>query len=865
MKRLLTGLFFMVAVCGVALAQDKPASNYDHHKAFDPLFYPSSGNVYRSASGAPGPQYWQNRADYKITAALDTAKHRITGTVVITYKNNSPEELKFLWLQLDQNIYREDSRAQATTLQTGGRWANRSFTNGNELSAVQVIANGKAADVKYNVTDTRLQIWLPKALEPKTGSVQLSISYAFDVPEYGTDRLSRLNTKNGWVYEIAQWYPRMCVFDDVLGWNTLPYLGAGEFYLEYGDIDYTITAPANLILAGSGELVNPKEVYTSTVLSRIDQAKASEKTVTIVGANELNTTGYYPNKSTLTWHFLCKQTRDVAWTASKAFIWDAARINLPSGKKALAQSVYPVESGGDTAWGRSTEYTKHSIEINSKQWYEYTYPVATNVAGRVGGMEYPGIVFCSYRSKGAGLWGVTDHEFGHNWFPMIVGSNERKYPWMDEGFNTFINGVSSKQFNNGEYDEKNDVQRMASYLFKKDADAIMTIPDVTQQAFLGAAAYMKPGTGLDILRNHILGQERFDSAFRTYIVRWAFKHPTPWDFFRTMENVAGEDLSYFWRGWFMSNAKLDQGVSDIKYVENDPAKGALITVVNNEQLVLPVPMLIEQENGKKDSITLPAEIWQRGGKWTFRYPSTSSIKKVTIDPSHDYPDIDPSNNTREGSPKKPVPAGTTANDVINKYLTAIGGADKINALKDFSYSAKGSVQGQEIVFGRKFKVPGNMLLEISLPSMNMTVQKLLVTPTDVTLNAQGQSIPLDDADKKRYQEQAYPFPEVNYSKGYTLDLAPMLESIDGKDVYVVTITSPSGSVSKKFYDAATGLKVKDEVKTEEGQQSTFGYADYKDVNGIKFPYTLNISQQVDFVLSVTDVKVNSGLTDADFK
>lgn len=636
----------MVA-CGFVAAQtDSP--RYDQHIAFNPLFYPSNGNEYRTASGAPGPAYWQNRADYKIAVTLDTAQHKVSGSVTITYRNNSPEALKFLWLQLDQNIYREDSRAQATTLQSGGRWAARTFTSGDEINSVEIVSNGKSVKPKYSISDTRMQVWLPDTLKAKTGTVQLKIDYAFEVPEYGTDRMARLNTQNGWVYEIAQWYPRMCVFDDVLGWNTLPYLGAGEFYLEYGDIDYTITAPSNLIIVGSGELQNPKEVYTPTVLSRIAQAKSSEKTVTIVGADELSGNAYHPNKPSLTWHFLCKQTRDVAWAASKAFIWDAARINLPSGKKALAQSVYPVESAGNEAWGRSTEYTKATIEFNSKQWYEFTYPAATNVAGRVGGMEYPGIVFCSWKAKSGGLWGVTDHEFGHNWFPMIVGSNERKYPWMDEGFNTFINGVSTKEFNNGEYYRKGDVQRAATSMFRSNADAIMTIPDVTQQPFLGNAAYRKPGTGLDILRKYILGEERFDSAFRTYIARWAFKHPTPYDFFRTMENVGGEDLSYFWRGWFMTNDKLDQGVTDIKYVENDPAKGALITIVNNEQMVLPVPLLIEQENGKKDTITLPAEIWQRGGTWTFRYPSASKIVRVTIDPDHDYPDINTSNNVLEG-------------------------------------------------------------------------------------------------------------------------------------------------------------------------------------------------------------------------
>lgn len=869
MKRFLTGLILLIMIgSNTVFAQtekDATKSNYDQHEAFAPLFYPSNGNEYRSANGAPGPAYWQNRADYKINATLDTAQQKVTGTVVITYKNNSPDELKYLWLQLDQNIYREDSRAQATTVLTGGRWANRAFTQGDELKSVQVIVNGKATDVKYNVSDTRMQVWLPKALSAKTGTVQLKIDYSFQVPEYGTDRMARLNTQNGWIYEIAQWYPRMCVYDDVLGWNTLPYLGAGEFYLEYGDIDYTITAPSNLIVVGSGEVQNPTEVYTASVAAKIAKAKTSDKTVSIVSADDLNSNTYHPNKPTLTWHFICKQTRDVSWAASKAFIWDAARINLPSGKKALAQSVYPVESAGDSAWGRSTEFVKGCIELYSKEWYEFTYPSATNVAGRVGGMEYPGIVFCSWKSKEGGLWGVTNHEFGHNWFPMIVGSNERKYPWMDEGFNTFINGVDTKVFNNGEFDEKTDAQRMANYMFGKKADIILTIPDVTQPGNLGIAAYYKPGMGLDILRDHILGHERFDSAFRTYIANWAFKHPTPYDFFRTMENVGGEDLSYFWRGWFMSNAKLDQGVTDIKYVDNNPANGANITLVNNEQLVLPVTLLIEQENGQKETINMPVEIWQRGGSWTFHYPSTSTISKITIDPNHDYPDINPSNNELEGKPQKKVPAGTTALDVVNKYLTAIGGTDKLNAVKDFSYSAKGSVQGQEINMTRAYLLPDKMKLEISLPSMGMTIQKLLVNGNNVTMSAQGQPATLSDEDKKRYEEAASPFPEMLYGKaGYNLELEPVLDNIDGTDVYVVTVTSPAGSKSKNYYDAATGLKVKEVLQTEQGKIG-YTYSNYKDVSGVMVPYTMGIEQQFSFSLDITDAKINSGLKDSDFQ
>lgn len=858
-------LFLFIALGNIVFAQTDSSFHYDQHTAFDPLFYPSAGNEYRSGGGQPGPAYWQNRADYKINASLDTAEHSIKGTVVITYKNNSPDAMDFVWLQLDQNIYREDSRAQAATVVSGGRWANRSFTKGDELSSVDVTMNGVTTKAKYKVSDTRMQVWLPKRLAAKTGLLQIKINYSFIIPEYGTDRMGRLQTKNGWVYEIAQWYPRMCVYDDVLGWNTLPYLGAGEFYLEYGNIDYTITAPSNLILAGSGGLENAAEVLTPAVLKKYTQAKSSEKTVEIVSADDLSGSAYHPAKPTLSWHFVCNNTRDVAFAASKAFIWDAARINLPSGKKSLAQSVYPVESAGEKAWKRSTEFVKACIELYSKEWYEFTYPSATNVAGIVGGMEYPGIVFCSWKSTGGGLWGVTNHEFGHNWFPMIVGSNERKYPWMDEGFNTFINGVDTKEFNNGEFNGKMDVQKMAPYLFKKDADAIMTIPDVTQNSFLGVAAYQKPGTGLDILRNHILGVERFDSAFRTYIARWAFKHPTPWDFFRTMENVSGEDLSYFWRGWFLTNSKLDQGVTEIKYVDNDPAKGVLITLVNKEQLVLPVPLLIEQENGKTDSITLPVEIWQRGGKWIFQYASSSKIKKVTIDPNHDYPDINPANNVISVAPQKPVPAGLTAKDVISNYIKAVGGSDKIKAIKDFSYIATGDVQGQDIKLDAKYILPGYMLQSITLTASNMVVQKTLIKGDSISVSAMGQSQPLDEATKKRIKDQSSPFPEMDYlNDGYQLSLQPVITNIDGADTYVVTVKHGDGQEIKEYYDAANGLKVRKESNAG-GAPSSITYSKYTSVSGILFPSFELISQSFEIPLTIKDVKINSGIQPTDLQ
>jgi len=626
----------------VSFAQNK----YDQHKAFDPQFYPVSANEFRSASGEPGPKYWQNRADYKIACTLNADSHSVDGTVEITYTNNSPDNLKFLWLQLDQNIYKPESRGSATTTQTGGRWANANFTQGDVIKSISIEDGDQKYTPQYNVTDTRMQIWLKQPLKSSGNKMRITIAYQFAIPEYGTDRMGRVNTRNGWIYEVAQWFPRMEVYDDVQGWNTLPYLGAGEFYLEYGDIEYSVTAPANFIVVGSGELQNEKDVLTATQISRLASARNSDKTVVIRSADEVKDPKSRPGGGNLTWKFKIQNARDVAWAASKAFVWDAARMNLPSGKKSLAMSVYPVESIKKDGWQRSTEMVKASIEYNSKKWFEFPYPVATNVAGLVGGMEYPGIVFCSQDESGPGLWGVTDHEFGHTWFPMIVGSNERKYAWMDEGFNTFINELSTKDFNNGEFSTFSffSQESRTADAFNSRIDPLWTLPDVIQEYSLGETAYDKPAMMLDALRDVVLGQDRFDAAFREYIRRWAYKHPTPWDFFHTIENVAGEDLSWFWRGWVFNSWKLDQKVDGVVYNENDPKKGSAITIENADQMVMPVTVLVKEENGKQYRIDLPVEVWQRGPLWTFNLNSTSRITDVTLDPDNKLPDVNRKNN-----------------------------------------------------------------------------------------------------------------------------------------------------------------------------------------------------------------------------
>ena len=630
-----------------------PSSKYNYHDAFAPFFYTQNGTEYRAATGEPGPKYWQNKADYQLAVKLNEATNEISGTEILSYTNNSPQQLKFLWMQLDQNLFKEDSRGNAIVPLNGSRNAGhgQKFDAGYKIKSVSLLTGSKnemTTDVKYMIEDTRMQIFLPKAIAAKGGNIKIKITYSFISPDYGSDRMGVLSTKNGKIFTVAQWYPRMCVFDDVLGWNTNPYTGPGEFYLEYGNFDLSITAASNIFVVGSGELMNPKEVYTTEQLKRWNEAAASDKTILIRTAEEVekeNTNTIL--KKERTWHFKINNARDVAWAASSSFIIDAAKINLPDGKKSMAISAYPVESNGDTAWGRSTEYVKKSVEYNSAKWYTYPYPAATCVAGNVGGMEYPGIVFCGFRAKTAGLMSVNDHEFGHTWFPMIVGSNERLYGWMDEGFNTFINSLSQADFNNGEYKSNVPVDKhdMANIYTALELEPILSYVDNYKERNNGTLSYRKPGEGLTLLREQILGKERFDRAFTTYIERWAFKHPTPDDFFRTIENVAGESLQWFWRGWFVNNWRLDVAVSEVNYIDkNDISKGALITLDNLEKMAMPVVLEIKFTNGKTDRIKLPVEIWERNISWTFKYNSKDAIESVTYDPDKLFPDFNASNN-----------------------------------------------------------------------------------------------------------------------------------------------------------------------------------------------------------------------------
>jgi len=642
------GLIFfalgLVAAPALGQVDAAPASepSYDPREAFAPLSLPEPPSRYRSANGAPGPDYWQNRADYVITARLSPKTKTLSGVVTITYTNDSPDALDVLWLQLDQNIYRRDSRAGAAS----GR-VRTQFTEGDVLDEVAIERDGKFGAAQYLVTDTRLLVRLPAALAPAGGRVRLRVAYHYTVPGAFGGRTAWTDTPDGEIYDIAQWYPRMAVYDDVRGWDPLPYLGS-EFYLEYGDVDYAVTVPADMMVAGSGVLMNPRDVLTPAERRRLDAARASDKTIMIRTAEDV--AAARPSERTKTWRFHMDHTRDVAFAASRAFLWDAARVRLPRGKTALAQSVYPAASAGDAAWGRSTEYLKFAIEDFSRRWFPYPWPNAINVGGPVGGMEYPALLFDSAGDKGKELFWITVHEIGHTYFPMLVGTDERRDAWMDEGLNTFIDVYESDAFAGGVFGPKRDKEyapgegapadQIAALIADPKAPPIMTRADAIPFAYGHPISYFKAAYGMILLREVILGPERFDHAFRKFIRDWAYKHPKPSDFFRAMASGGGEDLSWFWRGWFFHNWALELAVDGVTYVDGDPAKGARIRVSNRGQLVLPATLRITFKDGTTQDEIIPVETWIQSGTHTFAVDSGRPIASVIIDPDHRLPERD---------------------------------------------------------------------------------------------------------------------------------------------------------------------------------------------------------------------------------
>jgi hypothetical protein len=607
-----------------------------------------TATLIRTGAGAPGPQYWQQRADYTIRASLDTDTHTLTGRETVRYTNHSPDTLRYVWLQLDQNIYRDDARGVALN-PPGARFAGAGFVGGYVIAKVEAVRRSPRPPVKTTTTALRLavngtmgRIDLDRPLAPG-GVFEFDIAYSFQVPEHGSDRMGREQFPGGSLYEVAQWYPRMAVYDDVRGWNTEQYLGQGEFYLEYGDFDVEITVPRSFVVVATGTLLNPAEVLTPVQRARLAQALKSDTTIPIVARSEVGQPSTRPAgpDATLTWHFNARNVRDVAWAAAPNFIWDASGWD-----GTLIQSVYPPEANSD--WRNSTTYARHTIQHYSERWLHYPYPTAINVAGPVGGMEYPMIVFCGDRAGGFDLYSVTTHELGHQWFPMIVGSNERLYAWMDEGFNTFINIYSVRSFYHDSLWDRHrgDPQAWAKFAASGRDQPPMLAADRVDSRLLGQVEYTKPATGLYLLRHYILDDTtRFDAAFREYIRRWAYRHPAPADFFRSMEDGLGEDLSWFWQGWFYTTDVLDLAVDSVATLhDNGGATYAGIILSSRGELPMPVDLKLTYANDSTARIRLPVEIWFQGSRYVYIRPAPAELVKVEIDPDFDLPDVRRDNN-----------------------------------------------------------------------------------------------------------------------------------------------------------------------------------------------------------------------------
>ena len=538
-------------------------------------------NSYRSASGAPGHEYWQQKADYVMKLVLDDAKQTLSGEETITYHNNSPDPLSYLWLQLDQNVRSKESATHAISNSSVSdkmslRQLNRmepSFEGGFNIESVTG-ANGGA--IPFTINNTMMRVDIPVTLQ--TGE-----SFTFEIKWwYNINNTREVGGRSGYehfaedgnnVYCIAQFFPRLCVYDDKEGWQNKQFLGRGEFALTFGDYDVQITVPADHLVSSTGDLQNPNKVLTQQQRNRLKEAeKADLHPVVIATAEEAENRMSGNSNKTNTWHFKAENVRDFAFASSRRFIWDALGVPMSDGRTVMAQSMWTKE--GDCLWSKySTKAVAHTIKWYSHYLFDYPYPTAWSVDGNMG-MEYPMMAFnygrCnpdstySQRMK-YGHIGVIIHEVGHNWFPMIVNSDERQWTWMDEGLNSFTQYLAEQQWSRTWPHRRGPARNITDYMGgdKSNIVPIMTNSESIPQ--FGNNAYGKPATALNILRESIMGRESFDFAFKEYANRWKFKHPSPADLFRTMEDASGVDLDWFWRGWFYTNDHVDLSMASVNY------------------------------------------------------------------------------------------------------------------------------------------------------------------------------------------------------------------------------------------------------------------------------------------------------------
>ncbi len=570
-----TFLILLCAFFAFGQSKSKPSDKF-RQLSDDELPTP---NEYRTASGAPGNKYWQNRADYVIDVELDDVNQRISGKETVTYKNNSPDTLTYIWLQIDQNIFAADADSVVTRtapsfdkgipLNQIEQLVDRTYDGRVNLTSV---TDAKGNSLKNTLVKTMLRIDLPAPLPPN-GTFVFNVAWNYAINNQrifgGRTGYEYFPRDKNYIYEIAQWFPRMAAYYDVYGWQHKQYLGSGEFTLEFGDYLVRITAPNDHVVSGTGVLQNSKDVLTKAQIDRLKQAETAKEPMKIITADEAKTNESNKPNGKKTWIFKADNVRDFAFASSRKFIWDAQGHNV-SGNKVMAMSFYPNE--GNPLWEKySTQAIIHTLNVYSRYSFAYPYPVAQSINGPVGGMEYPMICFNGPRpnadgsySAGTkyGLISVVIHEVGHNYFPMIVNSDERQWTWMDEGLNSFLQYLSEQEWEKDYPSRRGEPQNIADYMASENQVPIMTQSDSVLQ--FGNNAYGKPATALNILRETVMGRDLFDFAFKTYAERWKFKRPTPADFFRTMEDASGVDLDWFFRGWFYTTDNVDISIENVR-------------------------------------------------------------------------------------------------------------------------------------------------------------------------------------------------------------------------------------------------------------------------------------------------------------
>jgi len=619
-----------------------PTASFDMSGApdtsmFAPLNLPP-GNMYRSGSGMPGPRYWQQRADYDLHGTLDTAAKSLTGEMTLRYTNNSPDTLRFVWFQVEQNAFKGGS-LNSFVFPADSRFGARNFEGGDVIDRFNQVATAKKTPLKMRVEGTVMKVDLAAPLAPGQ-TTTFDVAWHFNIPEHGADRMGR----DGSLFELAQWYPRLCVYDDLRGWNTEPYLGQGEFYLEYGDINLSVTVPAGYIVAATGALQNAAEVLTPAEIARLAQAAKSETPVHIVTQEELKSGAARPRKTGMqTWRFAAKNVRDAVWAASPDYMWDAS-----SWQGHMAYGYYRP-SAIDT-WKDAADMSRMSIMEYSERWFSYPYPQISAVEGPISGMEYRMLAMEDKNPDKYALYNVITHEIGHMWYPMIVGSNERMHMWQDEGFNTFINYFSeARRFpEKGTYDQRvaHDRREVEAYMQHNVDIPLEVQPDRIEPQLLGENAYVKTAVGLALLRDEILGPAAFDDAFREYTRRWAFKHPSPADFYRTMENVSGRRLDWFFRQWFIENPHFDVAVDSVRQKQVGDIDSVQVFYGNHARGVLPLHARFTFSDGSTENFDYPAEIWSTDEVNYDRLYGFKGkkITKIELDPDKRSVDTDRSNN-----------------------------------------------------------------------------------------------------------------------------------------------------------------------------------------------------------------------------